>query len=142
MDNDIQAKLSELMGGQVGPEAAQRLREILLAQVENTPQKPIHMLMRRMLETNAAKSAATGGSTGELASLRKLLRAASRELKALDNRQRQLAAALGACAECWGQDFECDVCGGAGGPGWTDPDENLFDRYVAPALRRTDPRRG
>lgn len=47
-----------------------------------------------------------------------------------------LAAALGAC-ECWGQDSECGLCGGAGTPGWTTPDQQLFEEYVMPAVRRS-----
>jgi hypothetical protein len=46
-----------------------------------------------------------------------------------------LAAALGAC-ECWGHDPDCGFCGGAGGPGWIDPDEDLYTEYVRPAVQR------
>jgi len=46
-----------------------------------------------------------------------------------------LAAALGAC-ECWGDDPDCGICGGAGSSGWTDPDEELYREYVRPALHK------
>lgn len=46
-----------------------------------------------------------------------------------------LAAALGAC-DCWGLDDACDLCAGEGGPGWADPDEELYEELVAPAVRR------
>ncbi|MCF6509657.1 hypothetical protein E9549_19995 [Blastococcus sp. MG754426] len=46
-----------------------------------------------------------------------------------------LAAALGAC-ECWGREPGCEVCAGAGSPGWTDPDEDLYRELVLPAVRR------
>ncbi len=47
-----------------------------------------------------------------------------------------LAAALGACAACWGADEGCRACRGHGVPGWRIPDEAMFDAIVAPALRR------
>jgi hypothetical protein len=50
------------------------------------------------------------------------------------DRDTALAAALGAC-ECWGQQAQCPICRGAGGPGWALPDRRLFAGYVQPALR-------
>ncbi len=46
-----------------------------------------------------------------------------------------VAAALGAC-DCWGAEPLCEVCGGAGSSGWTDPDPELFAEFVAPAVAR------
>jgi hypothetical protein len=46
-----------------------------------------------------------------------------------------LAAALGAC-DCWGSVPECPICEGAGAPGWTMPDRELFATYVQPAMTR------
>jgi hypothetical protein len=46
-----------------------------------------------------------------------------------------LAAALGAC-ECWGARAGCDLCLGQGASGWTQPDPELFDEFVRPALER------
>lgn len=46
-----------------------------------------------------------------------------------------LAVALGAC-ECWGQSARCDLCQGRGSVGWTEPDPDLFDEYVRPAVDR------
>jgi hypothetical protein len=47
-----------------------------------------------------------------------------------------LGAALGAC-ECWGEDPGCAICGGQGSAGWVPPDPELYEEYVAPAVRRT-----
>ena len=47
-----------------------------------------------------------------------------------------LAAALGACGNCWGTDADCPVCGGEGIPDSQPPDENLYLTYVLPAVRR------
>jgi len=46
-----------------------------------------------------------------------------------------LAAALGAC-DCWGTHVDCEVCAGAGTPGWTEPDPDLYAEYVTPAVNR------
>jgi hypothetical protein len=44
-----------------------------------------------------------------------------------------LAAALGAC-ECWGRWKDCPICEGDGSPGWLIPDEQLYARFVHPAV--------
>jgi hypothetical protein len=46
-----------------------------------------------------------------------------------------LAAALGAC-ECWGLEADCDLCQGQGSSGWTQPDPELFEEFVRPAIER------
>ncbi len=46
-----------------------------------------------------------------------------------------LAAALGAC-ECWGLRAECHICQGQGSAGWTQPDPELFEEFVRPAISR------
>jgi hypothetical protein len=47
-----------------------------------------------------------------------------------------LSAALGACV-CWGERVDCPICNGAGTPGWTRPDEQLFETHVLPAVIAT-----
>jgi len=47
-----------------------------------------------------------------------------------------LARALGACEECWGENRRCTKCNGRGKPGYNEPDKELFHRLVLPALRR------
>lgn len=54
-----------------------------------------------------------------------------------------LAAALGAC-ECWGLQADCVLCQGRGSAGWIQPEPELFDQLVRPAIARlpairTDP---
>jgi hypothetical protein len=46
-----------------------------------------------------------------------------------------LAAALGAC-ECWGFRANCDLCQGLGSTGWTEPDPELFEEFVEPAIAK------
>lgn len=68
--------------------------------------------------------------------LRRRLRALAAELRAAQTVADTLAAALGACYLCWGEDRGCGHCGGAGRPGWAEPDAALFAEFVAPALQR------
>jgi len=46
-----------------------------------------------------------------------------------------LASALGAC-ECWGDDTDCRRCAGLGTSGWLEPDADLFQLFVGPAVER------
>jgi hypothetical protein len=62
----------------------------------------------------------------------KKLRAELDQLRELND---ALAAALGACYLCWGEDAGCPVCHGTGCPGSAMPDKQLFARFVAPTLR-------
>jgi hypothetical protein len=46
-----------------------------------------------------------------------------------------LAGALGAC-DCWGLDATCRWCHGEGSSGWEEPDVDLFQLFVGPAVER------
>lgn len=48
----------------------------------------------------------------------------------------QLAEALGACTECWGEDTYCDYCGGRGRPGYFRPDQHYFEQYIKPVISK------
>ena len=58
------------------------------------------------------------------------------ELQDLRERNDLLAAALGACHLCWGEDRDCEVCRGEGYPGFYRPDADMFRQYATPALAR------
>lgn len=62
------------------------------------------------------------------------LDSAGSELQLLRDRTNRLAAALGACASCWGEDPGCRECHGHGRPGRSMPDEGLFTEVVMPAV--------
>ena len=70
------------------------------------------------------------------------IRALTRQLDAQREIGDTLAIALGACYVCWGEDPECDLCNGEGGPAWADPDPELFRLYVLPAVERYQHNRG
>lgn len=48
----------------------------------------------------------------------------------------ELARALGACEECWGKDKNCPECKGYGITGFYEPDQDLVEKLVLPALRK------
>jgi hypothetical protein len=75
------------------------------------------------------------GSSNAVNELREDLKNLSAELKALRERNDLLAATLGACCLCWGQDPECRACRGRGRPGYAMADEALFGEFVLPAIR-------
>jgi hypothetical protein len=58
------------------------------------------------------------------------------ELDELRTRNDNLAAALGACYLCWGENVNCPECHGHGRPGSTQPDRDSFVEWVVPVLRR------
>jgi hypothetical protein len=64
------------------------------------------------------------------------------ELATLQEVNDDLAAALGACVDCWGRVRGCRTCRGRGRPGWQAPDPHLFDEMVAPACARHASERG
>lgn len=72
--------------------------------------------------------------------LRRKLRLLAGELRTAQTIGDTLAAALGACYLCWGEDHECEHCDGAGVPGWSMPDPELFATYIAPAMERLSQR--
>jgi hypothetical protein len=74
-------------------------------------------------------------SAAALSELRQYMKGMFAEIKLLRERNDALAAALGACCLCWGQDLECRSCRGRGGPGFCIPDEALFEEFVLPAIQ-------
>ncbi len=58
------------------------------------------------------------------------------EIETLRVRNDTLAAALGACYLCFGEDPACPECHGNGEPGSLIPDAAAFRQYIVPALRR------
>ncbi len=61
------------------------------------------------------------------------------ELAGCHARLDDLALALGACPNCWGEDAGCRLCRGRGAPGFLRPEEAAFRRLVAPALNAASP---
>lgn len=47
---------------------------------------------------------------------------------------RMLAAAIGACTDCWGEDPDCQTCEGEGRPGSFLPHRGCFEVFVLPVV--------
>jgi hypothetical protein len=58
------------------------------------------------------------------------------EIEALRHRLGYVAAALGRCDACWGEDPLCSSCHGEGSSGFFWPDRLGFEDLVAPAVAR------
>lgn len=72
-----------------------------------------------------------------IAQLKKRLANLEAHLNDLEAFEEDMAHALGACIYCWGEDPGCRTCRGKGKPGALEPDEELFNRWVVPAVRRS-----
>lgn len=64
------------------------------------------------------------------------LRGIRQELEDLRKVNDTLAAALGACAVCWGGNPNCEACEGEGHAGAYDPQPRMFNELVVPAVQR------
>jgi hypothetical protein len=75
--------------------------------------------------------------------LREVARRMDVELRALRRRNTHLAAALGACPHCWGENPDCNTCAGEGLPGSAPPHRGHWQHYlgafVAPPQRAARP---
>ncbi len=97
---------------------------------------------RTLLILNALQQATAHTSRdSELETLRARVETLTAANVAMRQRLRTVAAALGACPRCLGDDEECAACGGDGVPGMRHPDMDAFARYVIPAVRRARPLR-
>jgi hypothetical protein len=108
---------------------ARRQPVIDLEAIEETPVPP-----GQPIEESIEASAA-------ILELRRHAESMFAELKVLRERNNLLAAAVGACCLCWGDDVECRICRGRGRPGFALPDEDLFEEFVLPAIRLLRARR-
>jgi hypothetical protein len=139
MQDDIRDTISQILAGQAPSNAATQLRSALLARLgQRSGDDPLRAALVRMISPTEAQSAGAqerGASVGTHDQMRQLLHAARDELNRLQALNSTLAAALGACVECWGADARCACCGGLGRPGWTRPDSAGFAMWVEPAIK-------
>jgi len=144
MNDMYQLVLGMMAGGQQAASARSTLMQMVSEQEGMDP--ATRALLTRTLappaedEAGAAEAGDYGGARvlrrrQMVSRLRSRFDAMQDELDELRERQDRLAAALGACAECWGEDLECDVCGGTGTPGAFVPDPRLYRALVSPACR-------
>jgi hypothetical protein len=146
--------LANLLSRMQSPAEAgtQNVEELLAQQAQSNPM--VAMLMKQVAEQKARVQeeqarvidveATTAVEQVEepvddlLAALRELrenARVMQAELDRLRERSDAMAGAVGACPLCWGQSLDCRGCRGRGGPGFSVPDESLFEELVLPAIR-------
>lgn len=110
-DNPQLAMVMELLETQQDDDSEERLREELRAEVQAEQAEAVAELADTARQTFA-------------------------ELEACRSRIESLAAALGACPDCFGSNLLCETCGGEGSPGSRLPQAAEFERYVRPAVAR------
>jgi hypothetical protein len=92
---------------------------------------------RTSMILNALQQAMQGNTAdNELVTLRARVESLTRAAETMRERLTCLAAALGACPRCLGDNANCRTCDGDGIPGALRPDKQAFERYVLPAVRR------
>jgi hypothetical protein len=141
-DDSYSALLQEMLGVTGEKPSMQSL----LAQVAETNPRlaPIvNYLARRQAErqeqkANDATEITVEEPTNQRESVGKLESTVKRlyqELRMLRGRNDALAAALGACYLCWGDDPTCPFCSGVGAPAWRAVDDSLFEQWILPAVQ-------
>ena len=145
MAGDSLGLVEQLLAAQSGGEEARAGMMSLLTEHEDPRVRLIsQILSQRQAEAaqeqeeadeEPAPAAASEHLRTELR-LRRKIQALLREIERLRETNDALAAALGACPLCWGDDPDCLECEGQGDPGSARPDRELFGRLVAPALQR------
>ncbi len=129
--------LNQLTGGAVGAEAQASMPELVAQMVGSDPRQQWmkqYLAQRQTLPQEAHMPVLQEAERGQAQAMRRL-RQVTLELQELRERNDTLAAALGACYLCWGEDSACSHCRGRGRPGYTIPDKELFIEWVAPAVR-------
>lgn len=120
---DPQAMLRELAGSD--PRMAMMLQFLNPARAEVVEDDP------ELDERNAViedLSARLDTAEVKLARVTSIARRLHQAHQASERRLSELAAALGACGLCWGEDDHCPGCHGRGRAGMVRPDEALRDR--------------
>jgi len=147
MPDALQIAISQLLAGQMSGDPVATVRNALLQRLgEGSANDPLRSALGRILASSEPEPregrGANLGASGAHVQVRPLLLAAREALNELQKRSDVLAAALGACAECWGAHQNCSHCGGIGRPGWKLPDAAAFAAWIEPAINaiKGDPR--
>lgn len=96
------------------------------------------LMSRRAEEQDDDAPPARSAPTDRERRMARKLKVMRAEIERLRDLQEALADALGACPDCFGDDADCRECAGHGVPGSAEPDRELFQRVVVPAMRRAD----
>jgi len=105
------------------------------AAIADDPEPDPELELERLQAEARAKARAEERAKA-LRHLRKTIDMLYAELEDLRARNDALAAAVGACHLCWGEDAACLECGGRGSAGFFAIDHALFRQLVVPAVHR------
>lgn len=111
----------------------------LLEQIGNSDpqlQQKLQLISTLMNNNNSASENEEELDQRRRIRARKKLQRLYREYEILKERNEDLAAALGACPHCWGENSRCKICHGEGSPGYFTVDEEAFTEYVMPVLEQ------
>src|SRR5690348_4223014 len=138
MDDLTQLLLTQLAGEDAG---ALSLADVVQQSLGDDPgAAPVLAALRareaRLAEEAAEQDAREGEALPADPEVADLLERLYAEVAELRERTATLAAALGACRRCFGEDELCPVCRGRGRPGGRSPDPVLFAELVEPAVAR------
>jgi hypothetical protein len=146
MDQQLLMSLLAARNGGVMPDGAEDPQAMLARMAQDNP--TVATLLQMMEAQKAAAAAreplvieadveapTESSSDAQLAELAARLDETQAEVRELRERCDTVAAALGACGICWGQDPSCRACRGQGAPGRAIPDKQLFCEFVLPAVR-------
>jgi hypothetical protein len=136
--------------GANSPDPLGALKAQLAAQAQSNPglavllqlmeQRPAAVAEERRAEEDAGATIHVSPDDERMRADMQVLVQGAEQLSAEVDRLRQrtdaLAAALGACHLCFGEDAWCPHCGGRGKPGSRRPEPCAFSRYVRPVLQR------
>jgi hypothetical protein len=123
------------VGSAVGapPDPAALLGQ-LASQLQDSGNPALQLLSIYLLAQSGA------GANGDVEpvpdGLQEELVAAWAEIDVLRRRVTLVAAALGRCDVCWGEDAGCRFCGGKGSSGHFWPDRSSYEELIAPAVDR------
>lgn len=113
--------------------------ESLLEQMgDSNPQlqQKLQLITALMNNNNSASTEEDSIDKRRRIRAKKKLQRLYRENEILKERNEDLAAALGTCPDCWGENRGCKTCRGEGSPGYFTVDEEAFTEYVMPVLEK------
>lgn len=115
-------------------DGTESMAELLARLAEDDPR--LALVARMMAAQQTAEPEADPEPDETDVEVADLLRRLHDEVSELRARNDALAAALGACHLCWGDEADCPRCRGRGQPGAVRPDRLAFTTWVLPAARR------
>ena len=133
MSENVQDLLLEsLKSGSPNPDSLLRVAASQIAQTDD----PVLRLLGAYLLAQVDYDTMSDTEASEEAPDPELVGGLFSKIEALRQRLGYVAAALGRCDVCWGEDPSCASCRGLGSSGFFWPDRLAYEDLVAPAVAR------